>query len=511
VPEFQVNIAEHFRNGLGISNRLPINTRALHECINAKPVEEGLVPYEPVTDTGLGITISFPFPQLFLGALDTILADETVLYSVNRSAWTKSSISLTGSITPGQGPWQFVDMHNTWLLFNGLATVIRADFSKIGGTAQATTVKEIPVVSTGCYHSGRLILGGFTPANVFQDDWQNLFDTYQAVLPSNVFSDPVLGNNWVMWSSIGGGDALWLFFPNQIIGGPDIGGTYSTYDRSSLRSFIHEALQRNELGFMPMPWSGRVISTQPLGNHVIVYGENGISAITRYSDPTPTYGLTELLNFGILGRGSVGVASDHHTFIDEAGFLWRIDADLNYKRLGYGNLLANLNASLTTIQYDHLYQEHYISDGILGYILTSQGLGEYKQVVTSVHNVGGELLGVSKVLSGDGLITTKSIDFGFRGIKHVVSAEVLAENIDSSNAITVAIDYRTNPNSAFVRTSFISVNQEMIAHIHTSGNEFRFVIKTADYSKVTITGLVIRYRSDDTRNIRSRYVSENGT
>ena len=63
--EFSTQISESFKNGLRPTNRLGLNQDFLFQSKNAKPAEDGLVPYEAITVpfsaatlTAAGITIS---------------------------------------------------------------------------------------------------------------------------------------------------------------------------------------------------------------------------------------------------------------------------------------------------------------------------------------------------------------------------------------------------------------------------------------------------------------------
>jgi hypothetical protein len=84
----------------------------------------------------------------------------------------------------------------------------------------------------------------------------------------------------------------------------------------------------NLSGYMPMEYPGELLRAEPLKQHVIYYGENGVSALTLAGT---TYGMTTLHHAGVKDVGAVclnGFAdgTTAHYFIDTSGDLYIIDA-----------------------------------------------------------------------------------------------------------------------------------------------------------------------------------------
>ncbi len=388
--EFESRVVEHLANGLRPSSRLGVNAPYLKDCMNIKPTVEGLVSYEKVQGPfATDPTIDFPFPQLFKGKGVTLLADKTKIYTVTEgSPWTAAEITLVGTIS-GTGAWHFLDLFDYWLLFNGTTTIWKSNIHGLEGGVAAVNAVTTPTVQTGCYLNGRAFMGGFTggtgAGSIWNDAaWVALLASWDSDLPGSIAFSSNIGQNFVMWSSIGGGDALWIFRPAWA----------TTIRTAGPRIFEH--IKRNELGWMPMPWQGAVQVVKPLGNAVVVYGEDGISALVQTPEPIPTFGLKHLLDIGVAGRGAVGGTNREHTFIDEAGYLWKIGTDLVPKRLNYVEFLGDLTIANAVISHDQEENEYYISDGSSSVILTSKGLGIMDQVVTSIVATEGALLGVAK-------------------------------------------------------------------------------------------------------------------
>ena len=162
-----------------------------------------------------GVTIAHPFPQLFIGKEVTLLADETALFLVDMGDWTLTAISTFDYTTPanaksiasGGGPWHFMDFGTTWILFNGATVVFKSDWDPSG----KTLVDETITTFTGCAFKGQGIMAGFNAGDYWSTAWTDFWNA----LPQSTAADsgwnlviPAPGNNWVGWSSIGGGDLL---------------------------------------------------------------------------------------------------------------------------------------------------------------------------------------------------------------------------------------------------------------------------------------------------------------
>jgi len=256
VKEFAVTIKDAFKMGLRRFDNLPKNTLHLVECFNMKPKEYGLTPFVPITNPFTSTTVTPPFPQLFKGHNVTLLCDATAIYTVNESTWALTqlttydalSTSSAKAITSG-GPWHFSDFHDTWFLYNGSCIVFQAN--KDPGV---TLVIDSITITTGCSFKGRGITGGFDETDYWLAAWTTLWNTWINQLPSDAAitaSLDAIGKNFVWWSSIGGGDLLWQFYPSLAEQGSVAGAAHT-----SALPLLFDMMKRNEAGFMPMPWQG---------------------------------------------------------------------------------------------------------------------------------------------------------------------------------------------------------------------------------------------------------------
>ncbi|KKK71335.1 hypothetical protein LCGC14_2914930, partial [marine sediment metagenome] len=311
-----------------------------------------------------------------------------------------------------------------------------------------------------------------------------------------------LGENYVMGSAIGGGDVLAHFYPDISIKG-------ITEEQDSANPLYLDMLERNDAFFMPMPTPGAVLIVKALGKNVIVYSEDGITALQFAQQPTPTYGVKQIASFGIFERGAVGGDDFMHTFVDTSGDVWTITPDLELKRLGYKEFIGGMVGDSMLVSQDPLLKDIYISSDSDCYLLTSEGLGQTSELVTSLVMAEGGLVGVRKTITGRGdlLFTIHQRDMGYKGIKMVQSIEV---GIDTSEDVYVAIDYRHSKADSYTRTGFILLSPEGMAVIPVSGIDFRYVVKVVNATSADIDYMLIHFKAIDKRYRRGlANVSEN--
>lgn len=230
MDSYGLTIDEALRVGLKPDSRIPHGVQFLDVCTGLRPTQFGLKDYititQPMTDSYLTSTLSetkaWPFPQIFRGSAITLLCFSDAIYEVDESDWTATIIGLydaadfgdtlpgAGSIT-ADGPWHFMDFYDTWVLMNGTTTIWKTSYYSLPIATDAVTIK------TGCDMKGRAIMGGFDPTNFYAladwpDYWQVLMDnnTPNEILEKVTALMGGAGTNWVWWSTIGGGDLLWL-------------------------------------------------------------------------------------------------------------------------------------------------------------------------------------------------------------------------------------------------------------------------------------------------------------
>lgn len=504
--EFTAHMNEHLINGLYREERTRLNDPLLSEAYNVRAMEHGLEAHRRVVDPFDGnIVVSFPFPQLYVGEHQTLLLGEQFISSVNRasSPWSSSPYSMTpvesGGVTtiPAGGVWHVVDLKDVWYLFNGECTVAKLPDSD--NPYLDTQIK----ITTGTHFRGRVVVGGLRPAEIWSRGWDRIFSFWKEnnVIPPGVEHDDV-NRNYVMWGSIGGGDfPLWLIKPDIITEGHIQSKAHHDYMYPADETYAMEQLRLGQFGFMPMPFQGEVLCVKPLGNGVMVYGEDGIVYLPHVSaaEPAPTFGMRPVMMTGVMSRGAVGGSDLFHVFVDSGGSLWSIDAELNPQRLGYKHFFEGMAGDDILITHDEERTAFYISNGENTYLLSS-GLTEVSQHLTSLRFVDGSLTGLFEQDEDDeARVVTMPLDMNLRAIKTATGLNV---GVRCSAPVYGAIDFRYQRGEAFQRTPFVVLNREGNATIRAAGIEFRAVIKCDDYEDFELDYIKLRWQSSDRRAVR---------
>src|SRR3989304_1475432 len=147
--EFSKTFKDGLAKGLRSTDRNPRNSEALVECLNLKPYEGGLKAYEPLTNPLIGVSVSWPFPQMFLGQDVRVLATGTQVYEL--STWTLGTAKLT--VTQDKR-WDFIDFGSYLILTNGTKLFIR-DY--LGAWSASSSLSTMPRFSTGCNFNGQIV------------------------------------------------------------------------------------------------------------------------------------------------------------------------------------------------------------------------------------------------------------------------------------------------------------------------------------------------------------------
>ncbi len=508
------------QTGLRRDARNPRNTQALVECANLLPSPYGLKKfvaedgsayiYDPMTPAKLGwvsMTKSWPFPQLMRLNAITLLMDSQKIYEFDEyqgvNYWMPTGYPLQEPLisnVPLGGTWHAADFYDRVFLFNG-AAVVYQDYDN--GVVTWKNQSDV-TINTGCAHKeGRLFYGGFDPADFYTSvGW----DTYLEELAENSGMAEYLdlsvngpGPNWVWWSSIGGGDVLWLF--------PSSGLDLAKEGRLAGQGRIiwAEMAHKNQSGLRPMPFRGFVQQMLPMGANVVVYGQDGVAALVSASSPAPTYGLYKFpelgTRLGTFSRDAAAGGDVGQFFIDEGGTAWMIGPDLRVEKIGYQEYFSQLGNN-TVVRYDDIRREFWISDGVESYVLTQTGLSKAPWCVFSLSGWGGKPVGVIQETASPEAITivTEAFDGGERGIWEVETVRLAAT--DTDRTWEVAIDWRMDKAEAWSRTDPVTADERGIARLSVSGLEFRVVLTHEDRTKTDLERIEVELRGEGRRSIK---------
>ena len=512
--EFSKQIAPHLIQGLRPERRMDRNAEFLHEAFNVRIADTGMEPYRRIVDPfGGALPVDFPFPQLYIGEMNTLLLYEGGISIVNRATtpWTLSAMPYRAvdgepgsDILPG-GVWHIADMKDAFYLFNGETTVAAIN------NQSEWLIDRVIKINTGTHFRGRVVVGGIDPEQIWSRGWHEILTFWQRqdnMLPNIPLDD--IGPNFVMWGSIGGGDfPLWLFDPEILHRGPIKQLTRDgTHRLPAQESYAMDRIRQGQFGFMPMPYPGVIYAVKPLGNGVMVYGSEGIAYMPHVSaaEPAPTFGLTPIMRNGIAGRGAVAGNEHMHVFVDREGDVWRMPADLDLKKLGYREWTRDLLDSQLSVSHDPKRVDFYISTPDTCFLLTTNGMSQVHQQPTSVSVQGSDLIGLFNEtlvpeyeLDDEMRIVTNMFDMNLRGQKTITAFGV---GINTASPVRVAIDYRYSKSEEFKRTHFVTCNKEGNAILRIAGTEFRAVVHVDDYENAELDYIKVRWQSADKRSIR---------
>lgn len=530
--EYVLNLTPWFDRGLQADWRTKKGTPGLVEALNVKALQHGIVPYEPVvvpiSQDSLslaGLVLNWPEPRLYRGAKRTIMSYRQDLFYVDERDWTFQQMEIydyknqSTQMQPlAGGLWQMIDFWDTWFMTNGKSVVFHSNKPIVMETADKIFVSNAIRATAGCAHRGRALLAGFDPDKT----WHGYFNAFAfAATNATLLNGTSLksldtdkhlfrtfDNNFVLWSSIGGGDLLCFFddFVDNIFNNSWVEGSgYNITDRP----YFVEFLRRNDWGFMPMPWQGVVRQLKPLGKAVIVYGDGGVTAMIPYSEPTPTYGMQHISGIGIACTGAVDGDDLQHVYVDQEGTLWMIDANLTTTRLGYKEWFQDMLGTDIVVTFNPQYREWYICNGFKTLLLTQSGLTRCGQLVTSGFWAQGAMLGLGQhelAMDRRAVVVTDSFDMGTQAIKKLGYVEVGFRDRSVFETVQVAVDYRYQHTNDFVRTPFRSINREGMVYFPVSGCEMRLVLKYADFENAEPPDYCyVRWQLSDKRYVRGQH------
>uniref|UniRef100_A0A6M3KQE3 Uncharacterized protein n=1 Tax=viral metagenome TaxID=1070528 RepID=A0A6M3KQE3_9ZZZZ len=507
---------DSLQSGIIQDHRVQVNKPGLLGVLNMKPVPGlGLCAQEELSRLFPDQEITWPFPQIFRGSEETILAFETALYQINESDWSLTPLIVydaydleTCPAIPAGGSWHFVDHGVSWMLLNGQCVIHKQRRYGIFGQTDKIILYQDVRAETGCSFIGRTLLAGFSPNHFWNNAWQGVWSEWELWMPGGLSaSGRDLGQNYVLWSTIGG-DLLWLIYPDFARKGfvsEDDATGYDYQDSNFESKLFFNMLKRNELGWMPMPFQDKIIKIAPLGEKgVIVYSPTGVVLMYPDSRVFPTFGKKQIATFGPTNRGAISVGKDDHVFLDKNGRVWRVTAEgieqVANNRL-YGSFLIDNLAS----SYDSLNDEHYISSEDVCIVITKAGVGEVSDRPTSglVTSNGFSIISEPRTQLGK-VIVFNTMDFNMPGSeKKIENVEISAND---TRKLFVSTYYRYKRSEHFRLLPWIQVSDSGSAYLGIVGLEFRLAIKSMS-EDLKISSVSARWKSTDKRIIKGLYAA----
>ena len=399
----------------------------------------------------------WPFPQMYGVSVGIFLCSETQVSHFSDIFSPNSQID-----TIAGNPWSVADFGKFAFLCNGSD---RLYINPATGFLAQYTGDVIPLARCcGDFNRGQLILGSI------KSSW------YEA------------GDNYLVWSHVGNADCT-----------PD----------DSL-----------EAGYAPANFDGPIFCVKQLGQHMMVYGEQGIDVMYRTQSPVPTWGVNAFRNFGVPSRTAVAGDRDNHVFIDTAGELWKLTANMELTPLGGKSYIAPmLQVEDVVVTYHPRRKEVYVSGELYHYVHTKGGWGgpNYVPLSGAVYmkpydrKLGGIAVVPVKAFTTkltEAQFITETLDFERAAHKTIQWIEIQAE-ADFTQAY-VAIDYRYNSRSSWATTVWTRLNPEGTVYLPVTGTSVRLRFKLLYPEYLEIDSMRVSWKTPDGRFNRGLAIAQKG-
>lgn len=491
-------ISEGLSLGLRRDSRQQRNSQELVSLSNLIPTEWGLKTVPAVTYplSSPALSMSWPHPQILNGEYFRVLANKTALSEIDTGALTASALSFVdaATLTTSNNVWDLASFQtNIWFMTNVTNFVYRIPSNTDGDAAIGTT----STVNALCSHEGRLVLGGLggtPPATLtaFFNEWKEL-DHYRHCV---VGSGTTLGDNWIVYSELGGGARDQPFRPFMSM------LALPSAPTDDMTVVIRDALEAGEIGFFPLKKDGAILKLLPLGNDLMVYAENGISRLRMTENG---YIEQPILDFGIQYRGLAGGDRSNHIAITEQSGMFRFSASGEVERLNYKEYMDTLTLSSTVICHDSDENFFTISDNNNGFTLTRTGLAATDGVLPAslVRMPGYDGLAGTHVTASDpqaAHVLTEIFDGGDRQVWELQYVAIATTDTTSAGW-QIQVDWRLNKDDNWTRTTAVAVDDRGRARVKVSGIEFRIYLSAANRKQVDLERIEAELRRGGMRKL----------
>lgn len=436
---------------------------ALLEAFNVESYSNRLVAFDALTHpfTDVLASVDWPYPQLCIGQDATLLGTRTKVYEVS-GGW-----ALTERATVTEyDTWHIADFGDYMLLTNGETVLARSPATGLLSAQVGST--SFPLFRTVCNFKGQIIAGNIQGA----------------------------------WNGCGAGSVAWS----------RIGSANFTVDKENVAGFRH------------MPGPCTVLKVLPLDTGIVVYTNRGVWGLRPIAEPAVGFALVDITDHECAGRDAAAGDGKGHVFIDSLGDLWAIGADFKAEYLGYKEFLSDIKAD-PILSYDSVNARFFCSTDDAGFVLrlhggrdaraitaaerVQYGLTEVRQIVTSCAFLNGSALGTAVNLSGstdaEFRLMTDVMDFGQRSQKTIQTIELGG---DSTAELYVAADWRMDKTAAWASTGWVRTNPQGVAALPVAGVEFRFKVKSSNFSGLNLDYMLLKFKMTDRRSIRGVNVSK---
>ena len=462
--------------------------------------------------------IEFPYGQFFETTEGFYLFTKDKIFSVETftDPWTLieedvfdfKSDSLT-TITPGNR-WHFSNAGDSWFAYNGQSVVFK-EKNLDSFSEDRIKVNNDITINTGTFFKGRFIMGGFNSDDLWSEEWQSLFEIWSREINDTIDYDfNNIKQNFVFWSSVGGGDfPLWFFYPDKSLKGNASIELLNFSDMQFSKSLFIEKLRENELGFMPMDTIGEVLSIKPLGDNLIVYTEDAVYSMSMISSPVSdipsTFSKTKISSLGVLSRDHICDSLSQHFYISQSGDLMNITGEGQIQNLDYNHVIKPHLGESVSCSFDDRRNRFFISFTNFTLIITSEGITDSDVQIFDVTNRKSNMEWIVNKEPREVVIKTAPFNIAEVSSKTMTGGEIAT---DTDGKVECSFLYRDTLRDNFVEVMPVPINNLGYFMLRVNGTAFKFKIKIEALSRLSLSNIRLNYQIPDRRFRRARNVNQ---
>lgn len=241
---------------------------------------------------------------------------------------------------------------------------------------------------------------------------------------------------------------------------------------SKVRTLDFTIDRSNMAGQAALPWKGTVYAMLRRGEQVVVYGRNGVGALSMAGQG---FDMQPLLGYGLKSKLAVCDTGEAHYFVDTQNRLWKLGQGLEL--LDYREWLSTLGGTIA-ITFNPDTRLLYIGDGTAGYLynVDTGSMGKGPATVTGIGLQDGTLYVVASgtMTIPNFAITTDIRDFGTRKAKTIRYLEI---GVDTTLTLEGSIDYRLEKHGSFASLDWYPFDSRGHCYLNCYGYEFRIKVR----------------------------------
>lgn len=431
------------------------------------------------TITASGSNVDFKFTGTgFTGTIDNV--------SVIRA------LTITGTVG-----WQMVAFRDrAWFACTPTNFLYSIPSNPLDATGLPCVASGRPYLNMNsvCKHNGSLVFAGMSGDQLSNASLLAAFAYWRKnqKQEQTTYLSETLDDTYIAWANYSGGDFNIPFFAFLAMF-----GIPGSYEATMLRRVVVADLRAGRMGFYRPRFCGTIRRVMQLGQHLIVYGKNGVSRLTRTE---AGYSEDVLLDQGIPVSTCVAGDDREHIFPTTSGEFYSLTPDSLPRLLGstqdnphgggFRELVANMTEAAIVGTFDPLKRRFWFSDGTKCYCWTGYGMGESDAVQpSSLFRLSNStaLYGTSITKSDPQVarIVSTIIDNG--GDTFEISSLDFTSTEADSTSWTATTDYRMRTQDAFKRpASLTDVPDRGRCYVKRTGVEQRVVAQAPNYKEVSL-------------------------